>query len=88
MGFIYKITNKINGKVYIGQTIMPIKNRMYKHYSQAKNGKNITGIDAAIKKYGKENFEVKQILECPNEDLDLQENFIFLNIIVLKMAII
>ena len=75
MGFIYKITNKINGKVYIGQTIMPIKNRMYKHYSQAKNRKNITGIDAAIKKYGKENFEVEQILECPNEDLDLQEKF-------------
>ena len=75
MGFIYKITNKINGKVYIGQTITPIKNRMYKHYSQARNGKNITGIDAAIKKYGKENFEVEQILECPNEDLDLQEKF-------------
>lgn len=75
MGFIYKITNKINGKVYIGQTITPIKNRMYKHYSQARNGKNITGIDAAIKKYGKENFKVEQILECPNEDLDLQEKF-------------
>lgn len=75
MGFIYKITNKINGKVYIGQTITPIKNRMYKHYSQARNGKNITGIDAAIKKYGEENFEVEQILECPNEDLDLQEKF-------------
>ena len=75
MGFIYKIPNKINGKVYIGQTITPIKNRMYKHYSQARNGKNITGIDAAIKKYGKENFEVEQILECPNEDLDLQEKF-------------
>lgn len=75
MGFIYKITNKINGKVYIGQTITPIKNRMYKHYSQARNGKNITGIDAAIKKYGEENFEIEQILECPNEDLDLQEKF-------------
>ena len=30
MGFIYKITNKINGKVYIGQTITPIKNRRKK----------------------------------------------------------
>lgn len=75
MGFIYKITNKVNGKIYIGQTITPIKSRMSKHYSQARVGKNITGIDAAIRKYGEENFEVEKILECPNEDLDLQEKF-------------
>ena len=75
MGFIYKITNKINGKIYIGQTIMPIKNRMYKHYSQARTGKAITGIDAAIRKYGEDNFEVEQLVECPNEDLNQQEQF-------------
>lgn len=75
MGFIYKITNKVNGKIYIGQTITPVKNRMYKHYSQARTGKNITGIDAAIRKYGEENFEVEQLVECPNEDLNEQEQF-------------
>lgn len=75
MGFIYKITNKVNGKIYIGQTIMPIKNRMYKHYSQARTGKAITGIDAAIRKYGEDNFEVEQLVECPNEDLNQQEQF-------------
>lgn len=75
MGFIYKITNKVNGKIYIGQTIMPIKNRMYKHYSQARTGKGITGIDAAIRKYGKDNFEIEQLVECPNEDLNQQEQF-------------
>jgi len=31
MGYIYKITNNINGKAYIGQTITPVKLRMYKH---------------------------------------------------------
>lgn len=75
MGFIYKITNKVNGKVYIGQTIMPVKNRMYKHFSKARTGEGTTGIDAAIRKYGEENFEIEQILECPNEDLDFQEKF-------------
>lgn len=75
MGFIYKIINKVNNKIYIGQTITTINTRMNKHYSQANSNKNITGIDAAIRKYGKENFIVEQICECPNEDLDEQERY-------------
>lgn len=73
MGYIYKITNKINGKSYIGQTSTPINVRMYKHYSNAKNA--ITGIDFAIQKYGKENFEVQQVCECPDECLNDQERY-------------
>ena len=34
MGFIYKITNKINGKVYIGQTITPNKTSSIYAYRQ------------------------------------------------------
>ncbi len=30
-GVIYKITNKINGKVYIGQTVQDVKERFYWH---------------------------------------------------------
>ena len=75
MGFIYKITNKVNNKIYIGQTITTINTRMSKHYSQANSDKNITGIDAAIRKYGKDNFIVETICECPNEDLDEQERY-------------
>lgn len=56
--YIYKITNKINGKIYIGQTIGSIKNRWQKHCC-ASNSK--PGIAAAIKKYGKENFIIKEI---------------------------
>jgi group I intron endonuclease len=49
---IYKITNKINGKVYIGKDERCKKD----YYGSGKN------IKAAIKKYGVENFE-KQIIE-------------------------
>ena len=31
MGVIYKITNKINGKVYIGLTTVPLKERWRNH---------------------------------------------------------
>ena len=74
MGYIYKITNLINNKSYIGQTRNTIKTRIYKHISQS-NKNNITGIDAAIKKYGKENFIVEELCKCSNEDLDEQEKF-------------
>lgn len=45
---------------------------MYKHYSQA-NKEGISGIDGAIRKYGKENFLVCIIEECPDELLNEKE---------------
>ena len=73
MGYIYKITNQLNQKSYIGQTITPIKNRMYKHYSHSKVA--TTGIDYAIKKYGQENFIVEEICECDDSQLDELETY-------------
>ena len=75
MGYIYKITNQINQKVYIGQTINPIEVRMSKHYSKAKNEVGLTGIDRAIQLYGKENFLVEQIEECDNNNLNNRERY-------------
>lgn len=56
---IYKITNKINGKVYIGQSINP-EDRFVQHCRVKENYKSL--IHLAIQKYGKENFEL-EILE-------------------------
>ena len=38
MGYIYKITNTLNGKVYIGQTVK----RLQKRFTQHKNKNNKT----------------------------------------------
>ena len=38
-GIIYKATNKISNKVYIGQTINPLPERISQHYHTAKSGK-------------------------------------------------
>ena len=75
MACIYKIENKINGKVYIGQTITPLNQRMSKHFSRARTGENLTGIDAAIAKYGQENFNIEIIDTCEANQLDELERF-------------
>lgn len=60
--YIYKITNKLNGKIYIGQHKVPLIHETFYRYM----GKGIA-ITEAIKKYGKENFE-KEIIEYIDDD--------------------
>ncbi len=59
--FIYKITNKINGKSYIGQTIRSIRERWENHKTTAKYLKRDTYLYKAIRKYGLENFTIEEI---------------------------
>lgn len=74
MGIIYKITNNISGKSYIGQTRTSLAERMRRHYYVARTEAK-TGIDFAIQKYGKENFTVEVVCECKNEELDDKEKY-------------
>ena len=70
--FIYKITNKINGKIYIGQTIRSIKRRINQHTNI--NGKNNSILNKAVRKYGKENFQIEEICGANSlEELNYQE---------------
>lgn len=65
---IYKITNLINNKTYIGQTVEPEK-RWWQHCNNAKNRRDEYPIHNAIRKYGKDNFlfEVIEWTEDYNE---------------------
>jgi group I intron endonuclease len=70
-GCIYKITNIVNNKVYIGQTIN-IKHRINDYKNLKCKGQ--IKIYNAIKKYGWNNFKIKVIAFCKNrEDLDKLE---------------
>ena len=70
-GVIYIITNKLNGKQYVGQTIQDLKKRLARHRNDDR-----PGISQAIKKYGWENFSVEVIEEYENRD-KLNEREIF-----------
>lgn len=73
-GFIYKITNKTNGKIYIGQTILPVSYRFTNHKSDAKNNRGYA-IASAIRKYGELNFKVETLVECYEDELNDYEMF-------------
>lgn len=63
-GYVYLITNKINGKQYVGQTVRTIGTRFYGHCNKGKN----TVINKAIRKYGKENFIVQELAVAYNQE--------------------
>lgn len=73
MGFIYKITNNINNKVYIGKTERTVKERWKEHqYNISRYGDKLP-LYKAMTKYGKENFSIEAIEECSNEIIDDRE---------------
>lgn len=68
MTTIYVITNKIDGKKYIGQTIN-FESRIYCH----RNNSNNRLLREDIKKYGWENFETKALCEVDDDQADEAE---------------
>lgn len=68
MSFIYKITNKVNNKVYIGETNRTIDIRWRQHKNRAEDISNKEYLYCAIRKYGIENFEIEEIDVCPPEE--------------------
>lgn len=73
MSCIYKVTNNINGKVYIGQTVRTPRDRWRQHVQDAYNESKCLHLCAAILKYGEENFTVEAIEFCPQDQLDERE---------------
>ena len=67
---IYKITNKVNGKCYIGQS-QDIATRFREHrYLLRQNKYGNNKIQNAWNKYGEENFTFEIIEECVIDELD------------------
>jgi hypothetical protein len=87
---IYVITNKVNGKNYVGQAVSHLKKkekykpygaegRLIAHFREADSNKvhQCTYLNNAIRLYGKENFTVQSLVECEKTKIDeLEINYI------------
>lgn len=63
--YLYRVTNKINGKIYIGQTVN-LSARWWQHRNDSADPK--IPFHHAIKKYGASNFEFEVIATCKGLD--------------------
>lgn len=74
MGFIYKITNKISGKCYIGETKQETPEmRWREHLYSISRDKGCPALGGAINKYGVENFKFEVLIICFDEDRYIYE---------------
>jgi hypothetical protein len=68
-GIIYKATNKINGKCYIGQTIRRISLRISEHINLCKRVKYKNNyFHNALRKYGFDNFQWEVLCKCDTKE--------------------
>ena len=72
-GIIYKVTNKENNKVYIGQTIQTLQERKNKHYYKARQENDYnTHFINALRKYPENSF-AWEIIDTANSQKELDE---------------
>ena len=64
---VYKITNKKNGKSYIGKTEYSLDHRWNRHLSSARNGSKFR-FHSAIRKYGEDSWDLSVIETYQTED--------------------
>jgi hypothetical protein len=69
---IYKCTNNVNGKVYIGYTRKSLEKRITEHKSNSKKGSQYL-LHKAIQKYGVNAFDWEIIFESKDKNYVLQE---------------
>ena len=65
---IYVITNRVNGKQYIGLTIGNLEDRLKQHHAAARKGRKAP-LPNAIRKYGEEAFEI-ELVRCDARSYD------------------
>jgi group I intron endonuclease len=74
MGFIYKITNLVSKKCYIGETKEDTPEKRWQgHIQSIKRSQGCPALRDAIKKYGIEKFKFEILIICFDEDRFIYE---------------
>ena len=76
MGYIYKIVNNVNDKVYVGKTCRTLTIRWKEHCKHCNEGVDYP-IYRAMKKYGIDAFHMELIEECNNTDICNVGSYLF-----------
>jgi group I intron endonuclease len=78
-GIVYRITNTVNGKIYVGQTTKTLSQRWVEHVYDSvgkRRRKHNSYLHLAIEKYGKESFITEVLNICIDKNsLDDVERF-------------
>ena len=75
---IYKLTNLINNKVYIGLTTKTLAQRLSQHHYDSRHGVD-RPLYRAMRKYGEDKFSAEIIDSAENlQDLKEKEQYLFL----------
>lgn len=75
-GLVYKVTNKINGKGYVGITTQTFKQRKREHFQDTRYSRGNSYFHKALRKYGPENFT----WEIEHENIKNKDDLIKLEI--------
>lgn len=73
MGFIYKIINSVNEKIYIGQTKKSIQKRWVAHKHAINSGKGCPLLARAVNAHGEDKFSIELVEECDDDQLNQKE---------------
>jgi group I intron endonuclease len=75
-GIIYVVTNKVNGKQYVGQTLNSLNSRKSGHFHVRKKNDQNNYFHNALRKHGEDNFDWEILEENINErELDDRESY-------------
>lgn len=72
-GYLYKIKNKLNNKVYIGKTYNTIHQRFQEHIDNAFKKKEESKLYNDMRLFGIENFEISLLGQYEEYDLEYSE---------------
>lgn len=65
---VYKITNTVNGKIYVGSSTN-LERRRFDHYFRLRSNKNNHPIQSDFNKYGESNLIFEILEECGHDKL-------------------